>query len=158
MLGTPGTRMEAFKKSALDFVTKRPGDAIGLVVFSTNGYLVSPANFDHESMTQYLLMTGTQTLVNEGYTGIGEGLGTANRFFEQQRETAGREVRGQVMAARGNRSEAVLFLRKEADTYGKTSIIDRINKNINLISLEGERAFELGATESLAGTPVSPPA
>src|SRR5690606_5505941 len=68
---------------------------------------------------------------------------------------AAMEVRGQVMAARGNRSEAVLFLRTEADTYGKTSIIERINKNINLISLEGEPAFELGATESLAGTPMT---
>ena len=76
--GTPGSRMEAVKRSALDFVSKRPGDAIGLVVFSNNGYLVSPATFDHESMTQYMLMTGTQTLVNEGYTAIGEGLATAN--------------------------------------------------------------------------------
>jgi thiol-disulfide isomerase/thioredoxin len=65
------------------------------------------------------------------------------------------EVRAQTMAARGNRSEAVLFLRKEAETYGNTSIIDRINKNINLISLENEPAFELGATESLAGPPVT---
>lgn len=65
------------------------------------------------------------------------------------------EVRAQVMAARGNRSEAVLFLRKEADTYGTTSIIERINKNINLISLENEPAFELGATESLSGSPVT---
>ena len=97
MLGTPGSRMEAIKRSALDFVSKRPGDAIGLVVFSNNGYLVSPATFDHESMTQYLLMTGTQTLVNEGYTAIGEGLATANRFFEQQREAAGQRVRGQVV-------------------------------------------------------------
>ena len=88
MLGTPGSRMEAVKRSALDFISKRPGDAIGLVVFSNNGYLVSPATFDHESLRQYLLMTGTQTLVNEGYTAIGEGLATANRFFEQQRETA----------------------------------------------------------------------
>jgi len=97
MLGTPGSRMEAVKRSALDFVSKRPGDAIGLVVFSNNGYLVSPATFDHESMTQYLLMTGTQTLVNEGYTAIGEGLATANRFFEQQKETARRQIRGQVI-------------------------------------------------------------
>lgn len=65
------------------------------------------------------------------------------------------EVRAQAMAARGNRSEAVLFLRKEADTYGSTSIIERINKNINLINLENEPAFELGATESLAGSPVT---
>ena len=97
MLGTPGSRMAAVKRSALDFVSKRPGDAIGLIVFSNNGYLVSPATFDHESTTQYLLMTGTQTLVNEGYTAIGEGLATANRFFEQQKETAGQQIRGQVV-------------------------------------------------------------
>jgi hypothetical protein len=100
LLGTPGSRMEAFKKSALDFVAKRPGDALGLVVFSTNGYLVTPPNFDHESMTQYLLMTGTQTLVNEGYTGIGEGLATANLYFQQQRDEAGpmsRRTKGQVI-------------------------------------------------------------
>lgn len=97
MLGTPGSRMEAVKRSALDFISKRPGDAIGLVVFSNNGYLVSPATFDHESLRQYVLMTGTQTLVNEGYTAIGEGLAAANRFFEQQRETARQRIRGQVI-------------------------------------------------------------
>ena len=97
MLGTPGSKMEAVKKSALDFVSKRPGDAVGLVVFSTNGYLVSPASSDHESISQYLLMTGTHTLVNEGYTGIGEGLGTANRFFMQENERTGRRAKGQVI-------------------------------------------------------------
>ncbi len=62
------------------------------------------------------------------------------------------EVRAQVMAARGNRSEAVYFLRREADTYGSTSIIQRINKNVNLLSLEGQPAFETTSRESLAGT------
>jgi thiol-disulfide isomerase/thioredoxin len=62
------------------------------------------------------------------------------------------EVRGQVLAAKGNRSEAVYFLRKEADLYQDTSIIQRINKNINLLSLEGAPAFEIASSESLAGT------
>lgn len=62
------------------------------------------------------------------------------------------EVRAQVMAARGNRSEAVYFLRREADTYGSTSIIQRINKNVNLLSLEGQPAFETTSREALAGT------
>ncbi|MEZ5286891.1 MAG: hypothetical protein R2712_19215 [Vicinamibacterales bacterium] len=68
------------------------------------------------------------------------------------------EVRGQVMAARGNRSEAVYFLRREAETYGKTSIVQRINKNINLVSLEGEPAFEIASSEALAGTAPRSPA
>jgi thiol-disulfide isomerase/thioredoxin len=62
------------------------------------------------------------------------------------------EVRAQVQAARGNRSEAVYFLRREADTYKDTSILQRINKNINLLSLEGQPAFEIASNEALAGT------
>jgi thiol-disulfide isomerase/thioredoxin len=61
------------------------------------------------------------------------------------------EVRAQVQAARGNRSEAVYFLRKEADTYKDTSILQRINKNINLLSLEGQPAFEVASNETLSG-------
>lgn len=114
LLATPGSRMEAVKKSALNFVSKRPGDAIGLVVFSNNGYLVTPATFDHESLAQYLVMTGTQSLINEGYTGIGEGLATANRFFEQQKERSGRRSKGQVI---------VLFTDGENNT-GREPIIE----------------------------------
>ena len=62
------------------------------------------------------------------------------------------EVRAQVQAARGNRSEAVYFLRKEADTYKDTSILQRINKNINLLSLEGQPAFEVASREALGGS------
>jgi thiol-disulfide isomerase/thioredoxin len=62
------------------------------------------------------------------------------------------EVRAQVQAARGNRSDAVYFLRREAETFGKTSILQRINKNINLLSLEGQPAFEISASETLTGT------
>lgn len=62
------------------------------------------------------------------------------------------EVRAQVQAARGNRSEAVYFLRREADTYKDTSILQRITKNINLLSLEGQPAFEIASSEALAGT------
>ena len=65
---------------------------------------------------------------------------------------AAMEVRAQVQAARGNRSEAVYFLRREADTYKNTSILQRINKNINLLSLEGQPAFEIAASEALGGT------
>jgi thiol-disulfide isomerase/thioredoxin len=62
------------------------------------------------------------------------------------------EVRAQVQAARGNRSEAVYFLRREAEAYKTTSILQRINKNINLLSLEGQPAFEIASSEALAGT------
>ncbi|MCC7126865.1 MAG: redoxin domain-containing protein [Acidobacteria bacterium] len=62
------------------------------------------------------------------------------------------EVRAQVMAARGQRSDAVYFLRREVETFGATSILARLNKNINLMNLEGAPAFEIAAAETLAGT------
>src|SRR3970040_1874666 len=71
VLATPGSKMEAVKLSAMEFISKRQGDAIGLVVFSNNGYLVTPATFDHESLMAYLHMPGTHTLVHEGLPPIG---------------------------------------------------------------------------------------
>jgi DsbC/DsbD-like thiol-disulfide interchange protein/thiol-disulfide isomerase/thioredoxin len=59
------------------------------------------------------------------------------------------EVLGQVLAARGARSEAVAFLEAQLKSYGDTSIAKRIQKNLNLVSLEGTPAPELGGTETL---------
>jgi thiol-disulfide isomerase/thioredoxin len=50
------------------------------------------------------------------------------------------EVQAQVMAARGETADAVGFLRDEVKTYAGTSIHERIQKNINLLSLEGKPA------------------
>jgi thiol-disulfide isomerase/thioredoxin len=50
------------------------------------------------------------------------------------------EVQAQVMAQKGNRSEAVYFLQRELDEYKTTSLRARIQKNIHLLSLEGRPA------------------
>ena len=76
------TRMEAVKASATEFIDRRPGDAVGLVVFSHNGYLVTPATFDHDSLLSYLTRVSPQTLAHEGYTAIGEGLAAAQEFLQ----------------------------------------------------------------------------
>jgi len=60
------------------------------------------------------------------------------------------EVQAQVMAARGETGEAILFLREEMKAYGATSLRERIQKNINLLSLEGKPAAELEAGPPLA--------
>ncbi|PYS10930.1 MAG: hypothetical protein DMG15_19350 [Acidobacteria bacterium] len=91
-----GTRMDAVKVSTTEFIKRRPGDAIGLAVFSNNSYLVSPATFDHDSLLSYLKLVNVQTLVNEGYTAIGEGLATAQSFFAFSRER-GQRAKGQVI-------------------------------------------------------------
>ena len=63
------------------------------------------------------------------------------------------EVQAQVMAARGEQGAAIAFLRKELATYRNTSIRTRIQKNINLINLEGKAAPPLIETEYLGGKP-----
>ncbi len=63
------------------------------------------------------------------------------------------EVRAQVMAARGGRSEAVDFLNQELAKWRHTSIRTRIQKNIHLLSLEGKPAPELETAEWLGPKP-----
>src|SRR5262245_21219495 len=122
------TRMAAVKASTTEFIKRRPGDAIGLVAFSNNSYLVSPATFDHESLLSYLRRVNTQTLVNEGYTAIGEGLATAQDFFVFSRER-GRRAKGQVI---------VLFSDGE-NNYGR----DAMNE-IEKARQEGTRIYFIG--------------
>ncbi|MGQ9635898.1 MAG: TlpA family protein disulfide reductase, partial [Bryobacteraceae bacterium] len=50
------------------------------------------------------------------------------------------EVLAQTAAARGERSAAVAFLLEQLAAYRDTSIRTRIQKNINLLTLEGRRA------------------
>jgi thiol-disulfide isomerase/thioredoxin len=59
------------------------------------------------------------------------------------------EVQGQVLAARGERDNAVAYLRGELAKYAGTSIHARIRKNINLLSLEGKPAPAIGASRPL---------
>jgi cytochrome c biogenesis protein CcmG/thiol:disulfide interchange protein DsbE len=63
------------------------------------------------------------------------------------------EVHAQVLAARGERSEAVQYLEEQAKQFANTSIGERIRKNINLISLEGKRAPALEVAEWLGTRP-----
>ncbi len=64
------------------------------------------------------------------------------------------EVQGEVLNQRGDRSGAVAYLRKELATYRATSIRARIQKNINLLSLEGKTAPALDEREYLGAKPV----
>ena len=50
------------------------------------------------------------------------------------------EVQANVLAATGARSEAIVYLNDELKKYYSTSIRTRIQKNINLLSLEGKPA------------------
>jgi thiol-disulfide isomerase/thioredoxin len=63
------------------------------------------------------------------------------------------EVQGQVSAARGARSDAIAFLQHELAIYRSTSLHKRIQKNINLLTLEGHAAPALDLSESIGPRP-----
>jgi cytochrome c biogenesis protein CcmG/thiol:disulfide interchange protein DsbE len=65
------------------------------------------------------------------------------------------EVHAQTLAAQGARSEAVAFLGDQAKLFAGTSIVERIRKNLNLLSLEGKPAPELDEGEWLGSKPPS---
>lgn len=65
------------------------------------------------------------------------------------------EVQAHVAAARGERDQAVQYLREELAKYRDTSIRTRIQKNINLLSLEGKQAPPIQTTEWLGPKPQS---
>ena len=86
------TRLEAVKETMLDFVQKRQGDRIGLIVFSENAYVVAPMTQDIGYLTNYLRMVDAKTLSSEGQTAIGEGILTALNLAEEQKQESGKSL------------------------------------------------------------------
>ena len=63
------------------------------------------------------------------------------------------EVHAEVLAAAGKRQQAVAFLREELSAYGSTPLAARIQKNINLLTLEGKPAPALDSRHWLGPQP-----
>jgi thiol-disulfide isomerase/thioredoxin len=63
------------------------------------------------------------------------------------------EVESQVLAARGQRSQAIAVLQSALKTYGSTSIHARLQKNLNLLSFEGKPAPALHTEQFLGSKP-----
>jgi len=59
------------------------------------------------------------------------------------------EVESQALAARGQRTQAIALLQAGLRTYGNTSIRDRLQKNLNLLSFQGRVAPALKSEQSL---------
>ena len=68
-------RLEAIKKTALEFMNKRLNDRIGLILFGTNAYLQAPLTYDRKSVGEFLLQTDAGMAGQS--TAIGDALGLA---------------------------------------------------------------------------------
>ena len=65
------------------------------------------------------------------------------------------EVQALALAGQGQRSGALILLRREIERYKDTSILMRLNKNVNLLGLEGQPALPWQSTEWLGPKPPS---
>ena len=63
------------------------------------------------------------------------------------------EVQALALAGQGKRSEAIMTLQRELEQYKGTSIVMRLNKNMNLLNLEGQPALPWASTEWLGPKP-----
>jgi thiol-disulfide isomerase/thioredoxin len=63
------------------------------------------------------------------------------------------EVQSQALVARGQRAQAIALLQSAIATYGKTSVRARLQKNLNLLSLEGKPGPALRAEQFMGSKP-----
>lgn len=72
-------RLTAVKQVLNDFIARRQGDRLGLVLFANHGYLQTPLTFDRNTVQEQLGRT-VLGLIGQS-TAIGEGLGVATKTF-----------------------------------------------------------------------------
>ena len=70
------SRVEAAKAVAADFVAQRPGDRIGITIFSSVSYTLCPVTSDHNMVLSQIQNIQSGYLIEEG-TAIGSGLATS---------------------------------------------------------------------------------
>jgi len=69
-------RLEASKQVAMSFVSARPGDEIGIVIFSNLSFTLCPLTADHDAVLSQIQNIESGYLQDEG-TAIGSGLATS---------------------------------------------------------------------------------
>lgn len=82
--GRPVNRLTMIKSVLHDFIQRRDGDRIGLILFADTAYLQAPLTFDRETVAT-LLDEAVIGLVGE-QTAIGDALGLAVKRFEAKKD------------------------------------------------------------------------
>jgi len=98
-------RLTATKVVASEFLERRVGDRLGLILFGTNAYLQTPLTFDRKTVTT-LLNEAFITLAGES-TAIGDAIGLAVKRLQSQKAD----------------SRVLILLTDGANTAGKVSPI-----------------------------------
>lgn len=74
--GKPAARQDVMKHVAKEFISRRSGDRIGLVVFASDAYVAAPLSFDLAAV-QHSLDEVNVDMMGMSKTAMGDGLGLA---------------------------------------------------------------------------------
>jgi Ca-activated chloride channel family protein len=105
------SRLAAVKRVGADFIRRRAGDRIGLVIFADQAYVAAGLTFDTASVARALEEAAIG--ISGRSTGIGDGLGLALRRLDP-RDAA-------LPEGRPSRTKAVVLLSDGANNAGQTA-------------------------------------
>ncbi len=83
---TRATRMAVVKQVAQDFVARRTGDRIGLIMFGSQAYVQTPLTYDHETV-KHFLAEATVGLAGRS-TAIGDAIGLGVKRLRERPEAS----------------------------------------------------------------------
>ncbi|HEX7036919.1 MAG TPA: VWA domain-containing protein [Pseudomonadales bacterium] len=115
-------RLAVVKSVVGDFIERRRGDRVGLILFGTNAYLQAPLTFDLASVER--LLTEAPVGIAGGKTAIGDAIGLAVKRLRQRPQ--------------GNR--VLILLTDGANNVGEVAP----DKAAELATVEGIRIYTVG--------------
>jgi Ca-activated chloride channel family protein len=83
--GRTANRLQVVKSVITQFIEKREGDRIGLVLFGENAYLQTPLTFDLKTV-QYMLDETEIGLAGASRTAVGDGIGLSVKRLRERAE------------------------------------------------------------------------
>ena len=116
LYGRPATRLAVVKHAAEQFVQNRAGDKIGLILFGSHAYLLTPLTYDRHNVLQRLNDASVGLAGNS--TSIGDALGLAVKRL-QSAPAKGRMI---ILLTDGVNNSGVLAPLKAAELAGAEGI------------------------------------
>lgn len=120
--GQPATRLQVVKQVAGDFIERRAGDRVGLILFGRRAYLQTPLTFDR--LTTRALLEESEIGLAGKETAIGDAIGLAVKRLREEPE----------------QNRVLILLTDGANTAGAVEPL----KAADLAAAEGVKIYTIG--------------
>jgi Ca-activated chloride channel family protein len=139
------TRLDGVKRVIGDFITRRHGDRIALILFGTKAYVQVP--FTQDLQTARALLAQTQVGMAGQQTAIGDAIGLAIKTFEKS--TA--KLRLLVLLTDGNDTASRVPPEHAADIARQNGVVV-YTIGVGDPAASGENRVDLGVLQAVAST------